>query len=1275
MAVCWGGPLAESRTGGTASARGERAPDLAGPSGALVRGEAAATIAATVSATATAGAAGSAATPTPSATAGPQADQATVAVVPASGPPQTRVMVSGTGLPAGDAVQIIYSDGQVDDATGSAKGIVLGSATAGADGSLAPVAETIPPAAGPGGIGVVVLRDASRAIGSALFGVTPLDHALSIPSGPLVAGGNAPGASAVVEGSGFAPGSAVRVGVLDAAGALVSSSGPYTSTTTGALGPLAVTIPVTSATGLGAVDAADSSGVVAGAPLRIVGPSDGAAQGDALRLQPGRAAIGESVSVQAGGFAAGEPIVISLQGGPGAFAGAGAAFDVPASGQMAADASGLVIGRFALPAVEGLTRLNGSGSGANQGSLLTVTLRGTRSAVVRAAPLVVAGTHLLALPPVSLPGRPIAILGEGFGAGERVSVSIAPQDGTASGDGGHPSQGTAGGATLLGVTQAADDGSVSLAGIAAPGGGGAFLVSAVGAATGLSATSRFSVTASPVLVLQPAVVAPGRGVEVHGAGFSAGAHVSVQVGGTLGPGISLGPAAAVADGDGRFVVSFTLPQAPGGAQGGVPVAVEAHDTAGESAAAVLTVNGQPATIRVTPRAALPGQVATVRGAGFGSGETVDVFLALPSAADSALARTAVPVVADAQGDFVTSYVLPQPYLSGLYLVGAAGVTSGRSAVYPMVIGGAQATPVVPRTPIPPLPTSTPDCGSAAGTAASVIYVPRVEAVQGVAAGAPAGRRLAEWDELVVENAGARQLSATVAYLLFPALAGQGAGVTAPVASRAVSFTLAPYSVIRRSVAADVGWGQVAAAVVRGTPGPGAGGCADAAQGAGGNSAVRVLVVAHRALLGGGLPVSLDGGAALWGTSQAAVATRLAFVDGPSADARGTVAGYVDVLNPQTVPVRVRVRVVTAYGGPSGPVGTATLPAFGAGRLDVGAMVVRARAQVCAAGGGRDGPAADRVTLGCGTHAPDGTGVLVEAEMPVAAQRVLLWGAGAGLARVGFDVAAAAQPLSVGMVSMGGVQGARVGRAAAGAGGKGSPAGTLLLLPAAPLAGACPRGGCGATVDLTVWTASGARVMRRTLRLVAGRRAAVDLGSLDGRAVYAIAIRATRPVFGSLAVGVGTAGAGAVLPLTEPMSGATVTGPVTTPCVTRAGCAAGLPRLRVLHASTGRAVVRVLGMSGSGVYYVQSYVLGPWATLELTLPPPGATGAAPAGVAPARGTGGRATRPWDAPSQTPIGISVECDSACAAAGLSGAGEAATNPAGVGSVPELWGIGLL
>jgi hypothetical protein len=275
-------------------------------------------------------------------------------------------------------------------------------------------------------------------------------------------------------------------------------------------------------------------------------------------------------------------------------------------------------------------------------------------------------------------------------------------------------------------------------------------LSVTGLTSGLTASSTLILASAPALTLQRYVAAPGESIVVQGNAFVPNATVTIQAAfpnagsspsglasctganGTATSSPATMPCApgmlAATDSNGSFRAQITVPLA---AQLG-PVAIQAQDSLGDQASTVLTVNNQPPAIHVPTLAAQPGQVLTIHGNGFGSGETVDVFLAELGGAGvkgfaptspgeqgaqcGALLPTPLPnstltTTADAVGSFVVSYPLPQPF-DGTYYVAALGETSRLCAFNPLSITSQLPTPLPTPTPCAhgqcvPAPTPTP----------------------------------------------------------------------------------------------------------------------------------------------------------------------------------------------------------------------------------------------------------------------------------------------------------------------------------------------------------------------------------------------------------------------------------------------------------------------------------------------------------------------------------------------------------------------------------------
>ena len=786
---------------------------------------------------------------------------------PDAGPPQTVVTLIGSGFVAGETVVVIYTD-----ARNTASGVrPIGSATANALGGIAPFDVTIPPSASPGSLGMLSLignRCASgqecgagdnraQAEASLPFAVTPLASAIAIDRTVAPAGG-----TIIVSGSGYEPATAVTLALIAPGGALMPlATGPITTTVTGMIEPITIPLPPSIAPGLAALNAVDGAGNVAGIPLTILTPA--VAVPNTVTLEPARAALGTFIRFTASGLPPNGPVGITLTGAGGTSVPIDAyplthtatPFSQPlgsAGATLTADASGEVRGGFVLPRIGGVTLggTPGLGGDGNGGTMVTLALHTTKDAGDngRGAILLVAGAKIQTFPPIAVPGHPYTLVGSGFVAGESVQITALDEAGTLS----QVAQATAAdcqsgtvpfgqsAATQAGPSSACVSGTFVLNAIApsppAANGGSAgtpaagFRLSAIGQTSGLYAGARLVTTIGPTLTLSPYVVAPGGSVEMQGHAFPPNVSLTIRAGNTTVATPAPGPIAAggcpdsssavcaapipatvpvQTDTAGFFSIRLTVPQGTG--NGPIPItAGEPSGSGANVASAVLTVNSQHPLLSVTPHSAVPQQVISIRGSGFASGETVDLFLTQPGApglsvpdqaglgsAPVPLPDTTLSVAADALGAIAASYPLPNAIAPGSYIVAARGETSDVRAINALVIGGGPtATPVAtctPRTcitptrptPTPP-PTPTPcaanpraaahrgtPCGTTSGgSTESVAYfaggstTQSTVTVPGTAGQAAVRYSASTRQDLHLTNGGGGPISVVIAYLLY-----------------------------------------------------------------------------------------------------------------------------------------------------------------------------------------------------------------------------------------------------------------------------------------------------------------------------------------------------------------------------------------------------------------------------------------------------------------------------------------------------------------------------
>ncbi|MGH2343687.1 MAG: hypothetical protein ACRDG4_00565, partial [Chloroflexota bacterium] len=917
----------------------------------------------------------------------------TLTAVPDAGRPLTPILLTGRGYPPGATVDFTFNE------LPGAPPQVLAGAVAGPDGSLPPQQLTIPAGAAQGGVGLISAlwaaspNAATQATGavSIPFAVTPADRGLSVTPGAAGAG-----TTAVVNGTGFEPNTPVRIQLTDASGTAVSVLSGASSTSTGALLTIGLTIPLTATTGLGVINASDNAGNLAGTPIVILPPVMSGQSIPSLTLTPTRAVAGEVVHFTAGGFPPRALVSLALSDATGNQA-------TQSFGTLpTTDGTGQVQGAFTVPSSQaltggsgniGFTPANGFTLGGNGGTLLGVTLQtqpgGSSGGVTASAPLVIAGPRLAIFPPVGTPGQSYTVIGTGFGADEQVTVAQTD---------------AAGVITQLGMVQASDGGVFSLFGTypplpaGAPGTAGAtFSIMATGEPSGLVAGAVLSVHAAPSIALTPYVVAPGQPVLVSGAAFPANSTVTMQV--AL-PGLGVGRESiltAVTDGRGAFTLPFTVPlTAPLG-----PLIVQVSAPSGTAVSGVLTVNDRSASVRASPLAVKLGQSLTVQGQGFASGETIDLFLAQGvaptyvaagaggfdrqapplSGQPEALPGTLRTITADALGSFAASYSLT---LSGVslpnsaYLIGVRGETSGRLAVTAFGIAGASSSPIGPSPPASICKGRPSTALGIAGGSVQYLVTPMAATVTGK------GTTTTLRSQLLLVNTGDQPAMITVAYLLDMAGAkGKSALLPASAGTRisvhTVTFEVAAHAVATRDVQADSGTGTVVGIIVRAqavTQVLDANGCPASPLTplpAAGTPQIHTVLITNRTrtpLKGHGTPkadaiVTNAISQESTGATAGGPATHWYFAGG---GAGGAYAEDLSLFNPQQDPAHVRIRALSAKGL-AGTVQTVTLAPFGQG-------IVRVRPPSCVKG-----------KTDCAAE----LGVVVQSTMPIVAARGLAWG--------------------------------------------------------------------------------------------------------------------------------------------------------------------------------------------------------------------------------------------------------------------------------------------
>ncbi len=1160
------------------------------------------------------------------------ADSPTLTVTPDSGRSLTPVLPTGRGYPPGVTVDFTFSE------VPGAQPQVLAAVIVNSDGTLPPLQLTIPAGAAPGGVALISAlwaTPAAEAV-SAPFAVTPTDRGLSVSPGAAQ-----PGTLTVVSGTGFAPNAPLQVQLTDPSGAAIAVVNGATSSSTGALLPIGVTIPLTATTGLAVINAADNAGNVVGTPLVILPSGPAGQSAPSLVLNPIRAVTGEVVHFTASGLPAHAVVTLGLVDSTGNRA-------TQSSGALpATDGTGQVQGAFIVPGSQaatgstgsvGFTPPNGFSLGGNGGALLTVTLQapspGALAGVTVTAPLVIAAPRLAIFPPQGNPGQSFTIIGTGFGADEQVTVAQTDAGGVI---------------TQLGIAQTSDSGVFSLSGQypALPAGAGpagsALNITSTGEPSGLVATAVLAVHAAPSIALTPYIAPPGQDVLVSGASFPANTTVTIHLG--L-PGAVPGQETlltAATDSAGAFTLPFTVPlKQPVG-----PVTIQVSTPNGTAVTGVLTVNDRSASVRASPLAVALGQSLTLQGQGFASGETLDLFLAqaaIPqyvAAKAGAFERQSSPlsgqpeilpgslrtITADALGSFAASYPVGSSgaRLQGAaYLLGVRGETSGRLALTAFGIAGNSSSSISTNPPPPACSGPTSTSVSSVGGSVQYMVTPLTTSLTGKA------MKMTTQSRLLLANVGDQPAMITVAYLLAATKGKSPLSATSasgPVSVRTVSFDAAAHSVVTRQVHADSGVGQVVGIIVRaqpGTPVLDANGCPAnpiTASPAGDSPRIHAVLVTNRtrtALTGHGA-VQMDavltnavGQAGTGsGTDLGGPATQWYFAGG---GAGGAYAEQLSLFNPQQDPAKVQVRALSATGL-VGAVQTLTLAPFGLGS-------VRVRPPTCAKG-----------KTGCAAE----VGVVVVSTMQIVAARGLAWGIPKAeqsatdpwLLGTGIDLSSGTNQLSrqqfIPYASTANGDHAELAilnptSCPAPVVAKSTKSiknakNTKTAKSAAPKTTPVPA--CAAVVAITAYTAFGAKVATLRVTVAGNTRMVAPLARTSGglgvgSGVYALSVQSSLPVAVELAQYVGggpgnTLGVGAH-PGFEQLG---VAGATT---LTGAGVdTGGGMAVRLFNPTSGLMVMRVQGIGPAGSYFAQSYLVGAYASLSVTVPAPSGVGAGATGI--------------------------------------------------------------
>lgn len=506
--------------------------------------------------------------------------------------------------------------------------------------------------------------------------------------------------------------------------------------------------------------------------------------------------------------------------------------------------------------------------------------------------------------------------------------------------------GPGGAATTLAPTlTAAGDGTIS-GSLTAPGVAGSYTLRATGTQSNLSASTALTLAQSgAALAIAPIIASPGQTVAITGTGFAPNSTVSLS-------GLGSGPVTVQTDAAGSFSVSLALPANPTGPT----IAVQATGTNNLTASALITIdNGQPATVAVSPTSAAPGQTVTVVGANFAAGEGVTLTLAALGAPGAPIAGSAQPTTAGAARVFTAGYTVPT-VPAGTYLLVATGQSSNRRVFTQFsVLAAATSTPTsagtvafASATPYTgAASTSTPAATVPAATATVVAPTETTYFAEGYTGLARTNGRATFRETLNLFNTTAAASAATVTYYVGTG----GRGATTRI-TRVVR--LGPFVATSLSVNGDAGNDRLVSIALGHAPG-----------------VTAQVVIARTGAAGRTLDTAASPG-------SPKASTVWHFAEGYAGEA---FQEYLSLFNPNPTVATIGVRFLPTSGTPPPPV-SYTVPA--GGRLSVNVRSAYLRL--------------------AGPHAPKSIALLVGSDQPIAADRVLYWGDGAGSGKFGYEVA-------------------------------------------------------------------------------------------------------------------------------------------------------------------------------------------------------------------------------------------------------------------------------
>jgi hypothetical protein len=226
--------------------------------------------------------------------------------------------------------------------------------------------------------------------------------------------------------------------------------------------------------------------------------------------------------------------------------------------------------------------------------------------------------------------------------------------------------------------------------------------------------------------------------------------------------------------------------------------VTATDSTGRTGTYTIRVGATGISISAASTSGTPGQGITVTGTGFTAGEQVTVSLANAATPTTAVAGTTQTFTANSSGGISGTYIVPS-IAAGTYAILALGGTSHVQALSTIALLSA-AAPTATATPVAvatatPIPAILPASVSAPTT--SIFAEGNTGTAAGNTSNVPISDKVTFSEKLYLYNPGSSSSAVTTTYYVYPSGATTATTITA-------NDTVAPGATVVRNVNTDVG---------------------------------------------------------------------------------------------------------------------------------------------------------------------------------------------------------------------------------------------------------------------------------------------------------------------------------------------------------------------------------------------------------------------------------------------------------------------------------------